>query len=88
MKNSLEHLAGKIIKYYGTIGVASVEVFDRLATGDIIHIKGQTTDFDQRIASMEIDHLRVSSVAKGQRAGIKVSDHVRENDLVYRVEES
>jgi hypothetical protein len=84
----LEILAGKILSYYSKLGVASVEVFDRLATGDIIHIKGQSTDFDQRITSMEIDRRRVMSAAKGQRAGIKVSDYVRKNDLVYRVEES
>jgi len=82
----LEILAGKILSYYSRLGVASVDVFDRLATGDIIHIKGHSTDFDQRIASMEINRRQVTSAAKGQKAGIKVSDYVRKNDLVYKVE--
>jgi putative protease len=82
----MEILAGKILSYYSKSGVASVEVFDRLETGDIIHIKGHSTDFDQKIESMEINRRQVTEAVKGQIAGIKVADYVRKNDLVYRVE--
>jgi hypothetical protein len=81
----MEILAGKIVSYFSKLGVASVEVFDHLETGDIIHIKGHSTDFDQMIASMEISRRQITSASKGQKVGLKVTDYVRKNDLVYRV---
>ena len=82
----VEHLAGKIIKYYSRIGVASVEISGCLELGDTIHIKGHTTNFEQTVDSMQINHNRVSMASKGDVAGIKVADYVRKHDLVYRVE--
>ncbi|MBI5741095.1 MAG: translation elongation factor-like protein [Nitrospirae bacterium] len=81
----METLAGRIIKYYGRIGVASVEVVDNLKFGDNIHIIGRTTDFEQRIDSMELKHQKVEKAAKGYIVGIKITDFVRKNDLVYKV---
>ncbi|MEN8263043.1 MAG: translation elongation factor-like protein [Nitrospirota bacterium] len=81
----MESLAGKIIKYYSRIGVASVEISGCLELGDIIHIKGHTTNFEQTVDSMQISHSQVSRVSKGDVAGIKVTDYVRKHDLVYRL---
>jgi putative protease len=61
-------------------------VSDTLEVGDVIHIKGHTTDFEQKIESMQIEHQQVTKATKGQVVGIKVKDYVRENDLVYKVE--
>jgi putative protease len=82
----MEVLAGKITHYYKAIGVAAVEVTDFLEVGNIIHIKGHTTDFEQKIESMQIEHEPVERAEKGQVVGLKVKDYVREHDLVYRVE--
>lgn len=82
----MEILAGKVTHYYKAIGVAAVEVSDTLEVGDVIHIKGHTTDFEQKIESMQIEHQQVTKATKGQVVGIKVKDYVRENDLVYKVE--
>jgi len=82
----MEVLAGKITHYYKAIGVAAIEVMDSLQVGDTIHIKGHTTDFQQKVESMEIEHEPVSRADKGQIVGLKVKDYVREHDLVYRVE--
>jgi len=82
----MEVLAGKVTHYYKAIGVAAVEVTDFLEVGNTIHIKGHTTDFEQKIESMQIEHKSVERAEKGQLVGLKVKDYVREHDLVYRVE--
>ena len=82
----MEILIGKAAHYYGAISVASVEVYDCIETGDMIHFKGHTTDFEQRVESMHIMHREVKKGVKGQVVGLKVNDFVRKNDLVYRIE--
>ena len=82
----MEVLAGKVINYYKTIGVARIKVNDVLEVGDMVHIKGRTTDFEQVIASLQIKHRNVARASAGDVAGMKVNDFVRKNDCIYRVE--
>ena len=58
---------------------------DELHTGDKIHIKGATSDFDQEVESMEIDHKAVDVAKPGDQIGLSVIEHAREHDAVYRV---
>jgi putative protease len=53
--------------------------------GDTIHFIGHTTDFEQKIASMQIEHQAVDSAKTGDGLGIKVKDRVRHGDKVYKV---
>lgn len=77
---------GSVVHYYGHISVAVVRVDQgALSAGDTIRIKGHTTDFTQPVDSMEIDHQPVGRVEAGQEAGLKVAQHAREHDQVYRV---
>ena len=81
-----EKQIGRISHYYGKIQVAAIELTDdSLAVGDTIHIKGSTTDLTEQIKSIQIEHEQVQSAKKGDSIGVKVSDHVREHDLVYKV---
>ncbi len=82
----MEVLAGKITHYYKAIGVAAVEVTDFLEVGNTIHIKGHTTDLQQKVESMQLEHESVTRAEKGQVVGLKVEDYVREHDLIYRIE--
>lgn len=82
----METLAGRITHYYTSIGVAGVEVSSSLEVGNQIRIKGHTTDFEQKIESMQIEHKEVIKAAKGQVIGLKVKDYVREHDMIYRVD--
>lgn len=77
---------GKVIHYYTHLEVAVVEL-DRgsLQAGDTIHVKGHTTDFRQVVQSMEIEHVKMQRADPGQDFGLKVTQHVRENDVVYKV---
>jgi hypothetical protein len=77
---------GKVIHYYTDLSVAIVELIQgMLRVGDTIHIKGHTTDFKQPVESMEIEHQRVTEAAPGQSFGIKVREHAREHDVVYKM---
>ena len=77
---------GRITHYFGKIGVAAIEITqDSLAVGDTIHIKGHTSDFNQKVDSMQIDGQPVDEATVGQSVGIKVAEHAREHDTVYKV---
>lgn len=75
---------GKIFTYYSKIGVAAIDLTAALKVGDTILIKGATTDFEQKVDSMQIDGKEIKAAKKGQSIGIKVSDKVRPNDVVYK----
>jgi len=77
---------GKVTHYFGKIMVAAIEITqDSLAVGDTIRVKGHTSDFTQTIDSMQIDGQAVQEVTVGQSVGIKMIEHAREHDLVYKV---
>jgi putative protease len=75
---------GRITHYFANINVAVVELSDSLAVGDTIAIKGSTTDFEQVVKSMQIEHESVTKVDAGQSIGLKVQERVRTNDSVYK----
>lgn len=81
-----EQEIGRISHYYSNIGVAAIEL-DKggLKVGDTIHIKGHTTDLTEPIESMQIEHETVEEAKQGDAIGVKVSDHVREHDTVFKV---
>jgi len=81
----MEVLAGKVINYYRTIGVASIKLNDSLEVGGLIHIKGHTTDFEQVIESLQVQHRNAARASAGDVAGLKVSGFVRKHDCVYRI---
>ena len=77
---------GKVTHYFSKIGVAAVEItHDVLRVGDTIHVKGHTSDFTQKIDSMQVDNKPVAEATPGQSIGLRVKDHAREHDLVYKV---
>jgi hypothetical protein len=77
---------GIVTHYYTHLGVAIIEIESgMLREGDTVHIKGHTSDFRQRVESMEIDHTHVFTVMPGQVFGMKVREHAREHDAVYKV---
>lgn len=81
-----EKHVGKITHFFPNISVAVVNISDGvLKPGDFIHIKGATTDFTQKIDSMQMEHKQVTSAKKGNSVGLKVKDSVHEHDLVYKV---
>ena len=84
----MEEEIGKITHYFSKINVGVVEISKgELRVGDTIHIKGHTTDFYQKVQSLQVEHSPVDSIGAGESAGLKVENPVRENDLVLKVTE-
>jgi putative protease len=77
---------GKVNHYYTKLGVGVIELTDTLKVGDKIRIKGATTDFEQTVDSMQIEHDKIEEAKAGQSIGLKVKEHVREHDVVYKLE--
>lgn len=81
-----EERVGVVTHYYTHLGVAVVRLESgSLRVGDTIHIRGHTSDFRQRVESMQIEHQPVTEVRAGQEFGLKVVDHAREHDVVFKV---
>ena len=78
-----EKKIGEIVHFFGKISVAAIKLTGELKVGDTIHIKGHTTDFEQAIDSIQIEHDKVQKAGKGDDVGIKVKDHVRVKDEVF-----
>ena len=76
---------GIVSHYFTRINVAVVELKAPLAVGDRVLIKGSTTDLEQVVESMQIEHENVQRAEAGQSIGLKVNDRVRENDTVYKI---
>ena len=77
-------LVGKVVHYFPHVKAAVVKVDKKkLSVGDTIRIKGHTTDFTEKIGSMQVEHEVVESVSKGAEAAIKVKKKVRRRDKVY-----
>jgi translation elongation factor EF-1alpha len=76
---------GKVSHFFTNIGVAVIELSGTLTVGDKILFQGSTTDFEQAVSSMQIEHKNVPSAQAGQSIGLKVANRVREGDAVYKV---
>ena len=85
MEQTEEMQVGKVTHYFPKIGVAVVDVTDgSIKVGDEIHIKGHTSDFKQKVKSMQIEQDKIDVAEPGQSIGLKVQEPVRANDLVYK----
>lgn len=82
-----EHRVGQISHYFNEIGVAGIEVTDKIHVGDVIHIAGHTSDFTQKVDSIEIDHEHVDEATPGDSIGVKLVDRARVHDEVFVVDD-
>ncbi len=80
-----EQRIGTVTHYWNHLHVAGVSVSDgELREGDRIHVKGHTSDFEQRVESMQIDHEKIRVAKPGDEIGLGVVEHAREHDVIYR----
>jgi hypothetical protein len=75
---------GHISHFFSKISVAIVELTAPLAVGDRILIKGPSTDFEQVVDSMQIEHNNIERAESGQSIGLRTAQHVKEKDMVYK----
>lgn len=83
----MEKPVGRVVHFYPKISVAVVELIDELRKGDKIVIRGKTTNFEQVVESMQIEHKPIEKANAGDSIGLKVIDRVREGDEVFKVVE-
>jgi translation initiation factor IF-2 len=84
----MEEEIGKITHFFSKINVGVLDLTNGLLhIGDTIHIKGHTTDFYQKVESMQVEHAPVESADKGMQVGLMVESSVREGDQVFKVTE-
>jgi hypothetical protein len=77
---------GVVTHYYNHLSVATLRLESgTLRVGDVIHIRGHTTDFSQRVESLEVNHAPATEVGPNDDFGLKVVEHAREHDVVYKV---
>jgi hypothetical protein len=77
---------GVVTHYYGHLSVATLRLHSStLRVGDVIHIRGHTTDFSQKVESLEVNHAPATEVGPNDDFGLKVVQHAREHDVVYKV---
>ncbi|MDP8248837.1 MAG: EF-Tu/IF-2/RF-3 family GTPase [Candidatus Tritonobacter lacicola] len=79
---------GKVAHYFGKPMVAAIELTGgTLKKGDTIRILGHTSDFTQVVESMQIEHETVETAKAGDSIGIKVKEHARQHDRVFKITE-
>jgi putative protease len=75
---------GHVTHFFSKISVAVLELTAPLAVGDRILVKGPSTDFEQVVESMQIEHQNIQRAEAGQSIGLKTMQHARERDMVYK----
>ncbi len=81
-----ENLIGIITHYFPHVKAAVIKIKrDSISLKDTLHIKGQTTDFVQKVGSLQIDRSPIKKAKKGAEIGLRVKSRVRHNDLVYKL---
>jgi putative protease len=78
---------GEITHFFSKIGVGVIRLTRELSVGYQIHVKGATTDFEQDVSSMQIDHKNIENAKQGDDIGMKFIEQVRAADKVYLVNE-
>ena len=80
-----EQQVGVVTHYWTHLGVAGVHLTGPLEVGERIHIVGHTSDFEQDVASIQIEHDKVVRAEAGADVGLEVVEHAREHDKVFKL---
>ena len=76
---------GKVTHYFPKVMAGVVKLKGPLTLGEMIKIKGHTTDLTQSVTSMQIDRVPITAAKKGQEIGLLVNSRVRKRDVVYKI---
>ena len=76
---------GVVTHFFDKIGVAVLGLNDTLRVGDTVHFLGHSTDFHQKVASLQIEHRSVEEAQPGQDVALKVVQRVHPHDKVFKI---
>ncbi|MFH1208753.1 MAG: hypothetical protein V1673_04265 [Candidatus Omnitrophota bacterium] len=75
----------EVTHYFPHVNAAVLKIkTGEIRIGDELLFKGHTTDFKQKVVSMQIDHQPVMIAKKGDDFGVQVKSRVRAGDLVFK----
>jgi len=80
-----EKQVARVTHYFSRLSIAVLALIDTLSVGDRVHICGHSSDFEQTVDSMQIEHKPVLKVGPGDDVALKVVERVHEGDIVYRM---
>ncbi len=76
---------GTVTHYFPKVKAAVIKITKGpLKLGDTLYIKGYSTDFKQKIASMQIERRPIKLAKKGNIIGLRVRKRTREGDTAFK----
>jgi hypothetical protein len=75
---------GAVEDYLSHLGVILTTLKTPLIVGETITIRGFTTNLDQIVRSIQIEHNAVNQAEIGQAVGFKIDEKVRKHDRVFK----
>jgi hypothetical protein len=78
-----EKQIGTVTHWYDKLGVAVVKLTGKLQKGDSIKVKRGEEEFEDTVASLQIDHKDVASAKKGDDAAIKLGHKTKEGAAIF-----
>lgn len=76
---------GQVAGFFARASAAVVRLSAPLRVGDVIYVKGYTSDFQQTVESLQVGHQPIQEAGAGQEVGLRVVQKCRKHDLVYRL---
>jgi translation elongation factor EF-1alpha len=76
---------GTVTHFFDHISVAVLALTEALRVGDRIHILGHSTDFEQQVTSLQIEHKDVAEAKPGDDVAMKVVQRVHPHDKVFKL---
>jgi hypothetical protein len=80
-----EVVIGTVSDFFARPVVAGIQLSAPLKVGEMIHIKGHTTDITMAVESMQIDNVNVNEAQSSDVIGIRITDRARKGDVVYKI---
>ncbi|NQT25716.1 translation elongation factor-like protein [candidate division KSB1 bacterium] len=77
---------GRVVDYFSEASVAAIVAEkEGIGIGDVLRVKGHTTDIILEVTSMQVDHEDVRQAEPGMTVGIKMNERVRTHDKVFKI---
>lgn len=78
----MDQVAGKVVHWYDRAGVAVVKLTVPLKVGDRIKVTTGDHEFEQVVASMQVNHEDIPSGEAGAEVAVKLSEPAKEGATV------
>ncbi len=80
-----EPVIGVVTHYFPKVSAAVTKLKLPLSLGQRVRILGHTTNFEQEISSIQLDHVALAQAKKGAEIGFGVLQRVRRGDTIYKL---